>query len=98
MLVNMADGMCLDANAGMVGDASQEVQGWQCNGGLNQSWNLSESDAETVFVSDESAPAGEQYCLDGDTVTATQNPQKIQAWWTCNYQQQQQWAPTTPLT
>jgi ricin-type beta-trefoil lectin protein len=37
-LVNMASGLCLDADLGTIGQQGTRVQVWTCTGGANQAW------------------------------------------------------------
>jgi Ricin-type beta-trefoil lectin domain len=37
-LINLASGLCLDADAGTIGQENTLVQVWSCSGGLNQYW------------------------------------------------------------
>ncbi|MFE0330975.1 non-reducing end alpha-L-arabinofuranosidase family hydrolase [Streptomyces sp. NPDC058960] len=85
-LRGVASGRCLDVSGGSQADGTN-VQIWDCHGGTNQQWTLTDSNQLTVYGNK---------CLDvpGHATTAGTRP----VIWSCNGGTNQQWRVNTDGT
>jgi hypothetical protein len=88
-ITNNDSGRCLDADANAIGANGTIVQLWDCNGSVEQQWQvISEPGGTGTYIGLRNADSGR--CLDADTNTINKNGTTIQLW-DCNSSAEQSW-------